>query len=132
MPSFDVVSKINMMELDNALNQARKEISTRFDFQGTKTELELSPDKGSILIRSASEGRVQAAYEVLQTKLAKRGVPLRAFTWLSMSCRRPRCGVSSPAVATSTGNGGVLPSRRVPLASRSARATMRSSASKLA
>lgn len=80
MPSFDVVSKINLHELDNALNQARKEISTRFDFQGTRTELQLLDGNTGILIKSESEGRVSAAYEVLLNKLARRGVPVRAFT----------------------------------------------------
>jgi len=80
MPSFDVVSKIDLHELDNALNQARKEISTRYDFQGTRTELQLLEGNAGVLIKSESEGRVTAAYEVLLTRLAKRGVPIRAFT----------------------------------------------------
>ncbi len=80
MPSFDVISKIDLHELDNALNQARKEISTRYDFQGTRTELQLLDGNTGILIKSESEGRVSAAYEVLLTKLAKRGVSVRAFT----------------------------------------------------
>src|SRR5579884_3847779 len=77
MPSFDVVSKPNLQEVDNAFNQAKKELATRYDFQGTQTELTLGEDKGSFLIKSSSEGRVTAAYDVLQTKLAKRGVSLR-------------------------------------------------------
>jgi uncharacterized protein YajQ (UPF0234 family) len=79
VPSFDVVSKINMAELDNALNQTKKEIQTRFDFQGTQTTVELAPDRSAILLKSSSEGRLTAAYEVLQTKLVKRGVSLRAL-----------------------------------------------------
>jgi len=79
MPSFDVVSKINLQELDNALNQARKEISTRYDFQGTHTGIELSEDKASVLLKANSEGRIQAAYDVLQGRLVKRGISLRAL-----------------------------------------------------
>src|SRR5258708_3143877 len=79
MPSFDVVSKINLQELDNALNQARKEISTRYDFQGTHTEINLSDDKTSVLLKANSEGRIQAGYDVLQSRLVKRGISLRAL-----------------------------------------------------
>jgi uncharacterized protein YajQ (UPF0234 family) len=80
MPSFDVVSKINLQELDNAVNQTKKEISTRFDFQGTKTEVTLAEDRSSVLLKSSSEGRLDAAYEVLQTKMVKRGISLRGVT----------------------------------------------------
>jgi hypothetical protein len=79
MPSFDVVSKINLQELDNAVNQARKEISTRFDFQGTHTEITLGEDKTSLLLKSETEPRLEAAYEVLQGKLVKRGISLRCL-----------------------------------------------------
>jgi uncharacterized protein YajQ (UPF0234 family) len=82
MPSFDVVSKANLQEVDNAFNQAKKEISTRYDFQGTSTELTLGDDKASFLIKSSSDGRVQAALDVLQSKLVKRGVSLRCLTVL--------------------------------------------------
>ena len=79
MPSFDVVSKINLQELDNAVNQTRKEIATRYDFQGTHTEVSLADDRASILLKANSEGRLQAGYDVLQSKLVKRGVSLRAL-----------------------------------------------------
>jgi uncharacterized protein YajQ (UPF0234 family) len=80
MPSFDVVSKANLQEVDNAFNQAKKEISTRYDFQGTQTDLAMGEDKASFLLKSSSEGRLQAAVDVLQTKLVKRGVSLRFLT----------------------------------------------------
>lgn len=79
MPSFDVVSKVNLQELDNAVNQAKKEIATRFDFQGTQTELRLGDDRVSVLLRSSSEGRVEAAYDVLLSKAIKRGLSPRAL-----------------------------------------------------
>ncbi len=77
MPSFDVTSKIELQEVDNALNQARKEISTRYDFQGTHTELSQGVEKTVLQLKSGSEGRLVAAWDVLQGKLIKRGVSLR-------------------------------------------------------
>lgn len=78
MPSFDVVSKLNVQELDNAVNQARKELTTRYDFQGTHTEVRLAEDRKSILLKSSTEPRLETAYEMLLAKLAKRGVSLRS------------------------------------------------------
>jgi cyclic-di-GMP-binding protein len=75
MPSFDIVSKVQWNEVDNALNQANKEIAQRFDFKGTDTILERTPD--GISVRSASEERVRAASGVLQEKLVKRKVSLK-------------------------------------------------------
>jgi len=77
MPSFDVVSEIDRHELDNALNQARKEIAQRFDFKGSKTELDEVGDQ--IVITSSSEGRVEAAWDVVASKLIRRGLSLQAF-----------------------------------------------------
>src|SRR5919108_2960323 len=78
MPSFDVVSELNLMEVENAFNQARKELAQRFDFKGTSTDLERQPD-GAILLKANSEGRAEAALQVLMEKLAKRGVPLEGL-----------------------------------------------------
>jgi uncharacterized protein YajQ (UPF0234 family) len=77
MPSFDVVSKLAMHEVDNALQQAQKEVGTRFDFRGTGATIEREED--GILLRANSESRVAAAYVVLQEKLAKRKVSLKAL-----------------------------------------------------
>src|SRR5512147_564283 len=78
VPSFDVVSELNMMEVENAFNQARKEILQRYDFKGTSTDLERSPD-GALVVRAGSEGRAEAALTVLMERLAKRGVPLEGL-----------------------------------------------------
>jgi hypothetical protein len=78
MPSFDVVSELNMMEVENAFNQARKELAQRFDFKGTNTDLERDKD-GHVVVRAGSEGRAEAALSVLMEKLAKRGVPLEGL-----------------------------------------------------
>jgi cyclic-di-GMP-binding protein len=79
MPSFDVVSKVDLQEVDNAVNNARKEITTRFDFQGTRTELTLNEDRTSILLKSNSEPKLDAAYEVFLNKAVKRGLSARAI-----------------------------------------------------
>jgi hypothetical protein len=78
MPSFDVVSELNMMEVENAFNQARKELAQRFDFKGTNTDLERDKD-GHVLVKASSEGRAEAALSVIMEKLAKRGVPLEGL-----------------------------------------------------
>jgi uncharacterized protein YajQ (UPF0234 family) len=78
MPSFDVVSELNMMEVENAFNQARKEILQRFDFKGTSTDLERDKEL-NVVVKANSDGRAEAALSVLMEKLAKRGVPLEGL-----------------------------------------------------
>ena len=73
--SFDIVSKIDRMELDNAVNQATRELETRFDFKGTGTKLEMSGEV--IKIESETEERAKAALEVLKEKMIKRNVSLK-------------------------------------------------------
>ncbi|MCX6431091.1 MAG: YajQ family cyclic di-GMP-binding protein [Actinobacteria bacterium] len=73
--SFDVVSKIDRMELDNAVNQAAREIDTRFDFKNTGAKIELEGEK--ISIEAGTEERAKATLEVLRDKLVKRGVSLK-------------------------------------------------------
>jgi uncharacterized protein YajQ (UPF0234 family) len=80
MPSFDAVSKLNFQELDNAVTQTRKEITTRYDFQGTNTEVTLGDDKKSILIRTKDQPHAEAVQQVLLAKLSKRGISLRSLT----------------------------------------------------
>jgi uncharacterized protein YajQ (UPF0234 family) len=65
MPSFDVVSELSMMEVENAVNQARKEIGQRFDFKGTSTDLERDKD-GHVVVKAGSEGRAEAALVPLE------------------------------------------------------------------
>jgi uncharacterized protein YajQ (UPF0234 family) len=74
--SFDVVSKVDHQEVDNALNQAAKEISQRYDFKGVGASIEWSGD--GIVLKANSEDRVKAVLDVFQTKLIKRGVSLKA------------------------------------------------------
>lgn len=75
MPSFDIVSKVQWHEVDNALNQSQKEIAQRYDFKDTATELEKTSE--GIVVRSSSEDRAKAAVTVLQEKLVKRKVSLK-------------------------------------------------------
>ncbi len=75
--SFDVVSKVDRQEVDNALNQAAKEISQRYDFKGVDASIAWSGE--TILMRANSEERVKAVLDVFQTKLIKRGVSLKAL-----------------------------------------------------
>lgn len=75
--TFDIVSKVDRQEVDNALNQASKEISQRYDFRGTGAAVEYSGE--DILIRANAEERVKAAKDVFETKLIKRGISLKSF-----------------------------------------------------
>ena len=76
--SFDVVSKVDRQEVDNALNQAAKELSTRFDFRGTDTTIEWQGEEGVILV-SSTEERVKAAVDVFKEKLIRRDISMKAF-----------------------------------------------------
>jgi len=77
MPSFDVVSELDLQEVDNAVNQAMKEVGTRYDFRNTNTEIERTEE--GILIRSSDEEHVNATYKVLQERMLKRSVSLLAL-----------------------------------------------------
>jgi uncharacterized protein YajQ (UPF0234 family) len=77
-PSFDVVSKVDRQEADNALNQAAKELAQRFDFRGTGASITWSGETG-VVVQADTEERAKAALEVFKEKLVKRGVPLKAL-----------------------------------------------------
>ena len=74
--SFDVVSKVDQMEVDNALNMAAKEVGQRFDFKGTEASIKWSGD--AIAMQANGEERVKAIWDVFQTKLVRRGVDLKS------------------------------------------------------
>ncbi|OGP83877.1 MAG: YajQ family cyclic di-GMP-binding protein [Deltaproteobacteria bacterium RBG_13_65_10] len=80
MPSFDIVSKIDLQELDNAMNQARKEIQTRYDFKGSKTGIEFREKEKEIVLTSETDFRLKATLDILQSKMVKRGISLKAVT----------------------------------------------------
>jgi cyclic-di-GMP-binding protein len=77
MPSFDVVCKLDLQEVDNAINQTLKEVGQRFDFRGTPTEV--TREEHAIQLRSADDFKVRALADILREKLARRQVPLRAL-----------------------------------------------------
>ncbi len=79
MPSFDIVSKVDMQEVDNAVNQAVKEIGQRYDFKGTENELTL--EKESLTIFAADEYKLQAIKEILIGKLVRRNVSPKCFDY---------------------------------------------------
>jgi uncharacterized protein YajQ (UPF0234 family) len=76
--SFDVVSKVDRQEVDNALNQAAKELATRFDFRGTDTKIAWKGDE-TIELTSSTEERVKAAVDVFKEKLIRRDISMKAF-----------------------------------------------------
>ncbi len=75
MPSFDIVSEVDKQELDNAINQARKELATRFDFK--ETTAEILADKEKITLTAEDAARLRGLREIVISKLSKRGVDLR-------------------------------------------------------
>src|SRR3989338_8215086 len=77
MPSFDIVSELNLQELDNALNQARKEILTRYDFKGSKSEI--TQDKEGVHLVSDDEFKMRALIDIVQSKAVKRGISLKGL-----------------------------------------------------
>jgi len=77
-PSFDIVSKVDRQELDNAVNQAGKELATRFDFRNTGASVSLSGDE-AVSIQADTEDRARAALEVLKEKLVKRDISLKSL-----------------------------------------------------
>src|SRR5437879_10630637 len=77
--SFDIVCKVDMQEVTNALDQTRREVDTRYDLKGSKNEIKL--EKTDIIITSADEMKLKAVVDILQSRLHKRGVPLKALTY---------------------------------------------------
>jgi cyclic-di-GMP-binding protein len=76
MPSFDIVSELNIQEVDNAVNQARKELSSRYDFRGSKSEIQW--DRKAITLIGDDETKLAAIRDILQTKLHRRGIDIQA------------------------------------------------------
>ena len=77
-PSFDVVSKVDRQEVDNALNQTAKELSQRFDFRGTNASIAWAGEE-AVTLQADSEERVKAALDVFKEKLIKRGISMKAL-----------------------------------------------------
>lgn len=79
--SFDVVSKVDMQEVDNALNQARKEIIQRYDFKGSQSSIDLKAKEFEIVLISDDEFKMKAVIDIVQSKFVKRSVPLKAMDY---------------------------------------------------
>ncbi|MFA6541479.1 MAG: YajQ family cyclic di-GMP-binding protein [Bacteroidota bacterium] len=79
--SFDVVSEVDMQEVDNALNQTRKEIAQRYDFKDTKTSIDFNQKEKELTVLSDDEFRLKAVIDVLQNKFVKRGIALKTLKY---------------------------------------------------
>lgn len=79
MPSFDIVSKVDMQEVDNAVNQTVKEIAQRYDFKGSKSEV--TQEKDAIKVLADDDFRLKAIVDILQSKCIKRGISLKALQY---------------------------------------------------
>jgi uncharacterized protein YajQ (UPF0234 family) len=80
MPSFDIVSKVDVQEVDNAVNQAVKEIETRYDFKGSKSGIKWEK-KEEIIVTGDDDAKLRSVIDILQTRLIKRGVSLKALEY---------------------------------------------------
>jgi len=79
--SFDIVSEVNLQEVDNAVHQARKEIGQRYDFKGSQSSLELNVKEHLLTLLSDDEFKMRSVIDILQEKLIKRGVPVKALDY---------------------------------------------------
>lgn len=79
--SFDVVSEVDMQEVDNALNQTRKEIAQRYDFKDTKTSIDFNQKDKEVVVLSDDDFRLKAVIDVLQNKFVKRGISLKTLKY---------------------------------------------------
>src|SRR5712691_8191474 len=77
--SFDVTSSIDFQEVDNALNQARKEVGQRYDFKGATAEITLNVSEKTLTLLTQDEMKMNALWEILQTRMVRRGVPVKNF-----------------------------------------------------
>lgn len=77
--SFDITSPIDFQEVDNALNQARKEVGQRYDFKGSKADITLNPAEKTLTLIADDEFKMNALWEIVQTRLVRRGVPIKNF-----------------------------------------------------
>ena len=79
--SFDIVSKTDMQEVSNAIQQAQKELSQRFDFKGSKSEIELNDKDKEIVLLSDDEGKLRSLRDIVEGRLVKRGIALKALEY---------------------------------------------------
>jgi uncharacterized protein YajQ (UPF0234 family) len=90
--SFDITSNVDLQEVDNALNQARKEVAQRYDFKGSKASIEFDTKESKLVLVSDDEFKLNALWEIVQTRLVRRNVPVKNLT------RGPAIGAASGTV----------------------------------
>src|SRR4029450_9181251 len=78
--SFDITSNVDLQEVDNALNQARKEVAQRYDFKGSKASIEFDPKESKLVLVADDEFKLNALWEIVQTRLVRRNVPTKNLT----------------------------------------------------
>ena len=78
--SFDITSNVDLQEVDNALNQARKEVAQRYDFKGSKASIEFNPQESLLTLVADDEFKLNALWDIVQTRLVRRNVPVRNLT----------------------------------------------------
>ncbi len=78
--SFDITSNVDLQEVDNALNQARKEVAQRYDFKGSKASIEFDPKESKLVLIADDDFKLNALWEILQTRLIRRNVPVKNMT----------------------------------------------------
>ena len=81
MPSFDIVSRVDMQEMDNAVNQVKKEIGTRFDFRGSKTQIDLERKDAEIQVLTEDEMKLRAIKDMLIAKVVRRSIEAEALVF---------------------------------------------------
>src|SRR6516164_1637430 len=77
--TFDITSTIDFQEVDNALNQARKEVGQRYDFKGVTADIDLDSTEKTLTLTADDEFKMNALWEIVQTRLVRRGVPVKNF-----------------------------------------------------
>jgi len=80
LPSFDVTSGVDIQEVDNAVNQARKEVAQRYDFKGSRAAIELNRTDNTLVLTADDEFKMTALWEILQGRMVRRGVPTKNLT----------------------------------------------------
>jgi len=78
--SFDITSTVDLQEVDNAVNQARKEIAQRYDFKGSRAAIDLNRGENTIVLVADDDYKMNALWEILQTRMVRRGVPVKNLT----------------------------------------------------
>jgi uncharacterized protein YajQ (UPF0234 family) len=78
--SFDITSNVDLQEVDNALNQARKEVAQRYDFKGSKASIEFDPKDSKLTLVADDDFKLNALWEIVQTRLVRRNVPVKNLT----------------------------------------------------